>query len=153
VAAETTHEAEQAASQLLAAQTATLMAAFADALQAHRPLAPFLAEAVNLTLVDEDRSVDGQTAVAAALAALDHGAFDARTTVTSLLTGPGHAMLEATVRGTQVGPYDGMAATGRVVDATYAAGFDLEDARIAAVRLYFPTAAVQRQLQGKPRLQ
>ncbi|HEU0113386.1 MAG TPA: ester cyclase, partial [Thermomicrobiales bacterium] len=123
-ATETTHEAEQAA-QLLAAQTAALMAAFADALQAQRPLAPFLAEDVSLRLVDEGRSIDGQTAVAAALAALDHGAFDARTTVTSLLTSPNHAVLEATMRGTQVGPYDGLAATGRVVAAAYAAGFDL----------------------------
>jgi ketosteroid isomerase-like protein len=138
---------------MTAAQTNAVMAAVVDAWETDGALTPYLAENASLTLVDEERTVDGPTAVAAALANLDHGAFAAQTTVTHLLVGDGHATLEAELDGTQISSFDGVPATGRVVRASYAAGFDLAGGRITAVRLYFPTAAVLRQLSGKPRWQ
>lgn len=141
------------AAPMSAAQTRAVMAAYTDALAGDGALAAYLAEDASLTLVDEGQQVEGRAAVAAALAALHHGAFEARSRVTNVVVGDGQATLEAELVGTQVGTYAGVPPTGRVVRVPYAACFELRGGRIAAVRLYFPTAAARRQLGGKPRIQ
>jgi predicted ester cyclase len=106
-----------------------------------------LTEDVVLTFMETGEITHGRTAVAALLAYLHRTAFAAPPTISTLVAGTEHAMIEAEFAGPHTGEFAGIAPTGRRVRLPYAVAYDLGPDTIRAVRLYLPLDALVRQLR------
>ena len=62
------------------------------------------------------------------------------------------ALLEADFVGRHIGEIGGVAATGRDVNVPYCVVYDIVGERIAALRAYFPVAALIQQLTATTRV-
>ena len=106
-----------------------------------------LTDDVALTVMETAEVTRGRAAVAALLAYLHRSAFAAPPAVATLVAGPERAMIEAEFAGLHTGEFAGIPPTGRVVRLPYAVAYDLGADAISAVRLYFPTDMLVRQLR------
>jgi predicted ester cyclase len=75
-------------------------------------------------------------------------AFRTHITAGTVVYGDANAMLEARFKGTHIGEFECVPATGREVDVPYAVAYDLRGDRISALRLYFPLDLLKRQIAG-----
>lgn len=107
-----------------------------------------VAEDAVLTLGDMGQQFEGRAAVMSAMNNLFHGAFAGRLTVDERIIGGGWAATSGTFVGTQIGSYDGMAATGHSVAVPYTAFYTVVDGQIDSIRLDFSQQDLLRQLAG-----
>jgi predicted ester cyclase len=129
-----------------AQQTQDTMAAYLNALVQRGAFATYFTDAVTCTLVGSGQDVQGRAAVERFIRWFHEQAFDARVEVKGTIVGDGHAALEAEFVGTHTGEFQGLAPTGKPVQVPYAVLYDLEGARITALRIYLPLEMMLRQL-------
>jgi predicted ester cyclase len=139
-----------AAAPMSAATTTQALAAYTTALDAGTPSAELFAADAVLTFGDSGRQVRSQAAVAQAIAALYHGSFAGRMTITASVVGQGEAATTGQFGGTQIGEFAGLAASGGTMSVPYTAFYEFADGRITALRLDFSTAEILRQLASAP---
>lgn len=106
-----------------------------------------LSDDVALTIMGTGEVTRGRAAVAALLDYLHRSAFTAPPAVATLVAGTDRAMIEAEFAGRHTGEFAGIAPTGRAVRLPYVVAYDLDADTIRAMRLYFPTDMLVRQLR------
>ena len=78
-------------------------------------------------------------------------AFKTDIKVKGVVYGDRQAMLEAEFVGTHIGVFEGIPASQRHVRVPYAVAYDVDDAGIRALRLYFPMNQLLRQIGAEER--
>lgn len=101
-----------------------------------------------LTYEDMGQEFQGRAAVTDALHNLYHVAFAGRMTIDDRIVGSGWGATSGMFVGTQIGAFDGMAATGKSMAVPYTAVYTLVDGRIATIRLDFSQQDILNQLTG-----
>ena len=109
--------------------------------------AAFFADDVLWTTMETGDQIRGREAVRDFIVALHTQGFDASPELVSIEFGDGVAGLEAVFVGTHTAEFAGIPATGASVRLPYSMFYDVSDAKIAALRAYFPIAALRQQLQ------
>lgn len=118
-----------------------------DALRGAGDCGTALTRDVVLTVMETGEVTRGRAAVAALLAYLHRSAFAAPPAVATLVAGAERAMIEAEFAGLHTGEFAGIPPTGRLVRLPYVVAYDLDADTIRAMRLYFPTDMLVRQLR------
>ena len=134
-----------------AESTRKIIDGYAQALLSSGDYARYLTEDVTLTIEGTDRAVSGREAVRQLITFMHTQAFKTNIQVKGVLYGDGRAMLEADFVGTHVGAFEGIPASHRDVRVPYAVAYDVDDAGIKALRLYFPMDQLMRQIGAAER--
>ena len=132
-----------------AESTRTIIDGYAQALLSSGDYARYLTEDVTLTIEGTDRAVSGREAVRQLITFMHTQAFKTNIQVKGVVYGDRQAMLEADFVGTHVGAFEGIPASHRDVRVPYAVAYDVDDAGIKALRLYFPMDQLMRQIGAK----
>lgn len=110
------------------------------------PADQVLAENVVLTYGETGQAFRGRAAISSELNTLYHGAFAGRMSVEDRIIGGGWAATSGTFVGTHIGPYGGLAATGKSVAVPYTAVYTVVNGRIATIQLDFSQQDILSQL-------
>ena len=109
--------------------------------------AAYFSDDVVWTTMETGEEVRGRDNVRDLIVNLHTQIFKATPELRSLVVGDGAVALEATFNGTHVGDYQGVPATGRTVNISYAIFYTLVGDRITAFHAYWPEAALVRLLR------
>jgi steroid delta-isomerase-like uncharacterized protein len=101
----------------------------------------------NMATGDEHK---GPEAVRQMLQYIYHTAFDAHAINTKIICDDNKAVLEGTFKGTHIGEFAGIPATGKEVSVPLAVSYDLENDKIKRGRIYFETPVLFEQLGQTP---
>jgi steroid delta-isomerase-like uncharacterized protein len=132
--------------------TERLMREYLEALLSRGDFGRFFTEDVLWTTMETGQEIRGREAVREYIVTLHTVMFDARPAVRGTVASDGVALLEADFVGRHVGEIGGVAATGRDVKVPYCVVYDIQGERIAALRAYFPVAALTQQLTADTRV-
>ena len=132
-----------------AESTRKIIDGYAQALLSSGDYARYLTEDVTLTIEGTDRAVSGREAVRQLITFMHTQAFKTNIQVKGVVYGDRQAMLEADFVGTHVGAFEGIPASHRDVRVPYAVAYDVDEAGIKALRLYFPMDQLMRQIGAK----
>ncbi|MDH2443458.1 ester cyclase [Amnibacterium sp. CER49] len=121
---------------------------YLEAIAGRQDLEPFLAPDITFGLAADEHPLRGASEVTRAVRHHYEQEFDARPEVVRLVADERSAVAELLFVGRHVGRYAGLPATGRVVRVPLAMAFDVEDAVIVAIRLYYSPEGVLAQLRG-----
>lgn len=130
-----------------ASHTRSVVSAHLEALARSGNCGVALADDVALTIMETGEVTHGRAAVAALLTYLHCTAFAAPPTVTTLVAGADHAMVEAEFAGLQHEEFAGIPPTHRSVRVSYVVAYDLYADTITAMRLYLSLDQLVRQLR------
>jgi len=126
--------------------TERVMRDYLEALLSRGDFGRFFTDDVLWTTMETGQEIRGRAAVREYIVALHTMLFDARPVLRGTLVTDGTALLEADFVGRHIGEIGGVAATGRDVKVPYCVVYDVQGERIAALRAYFPVAALMQQL-------
>ncbi len=130
--------------------TGRVMEAYLEDLRGRGPYKRHFSDDVVFTMVGTDIEATGPDAVEQTIDYFHREAFEARAQVRTLVVANDRAAAELDFVGEHTGEFSGVAATGREVSVPYCAVYDLEGAKIKALRLYFPMDVLLRQLGAVP---
>ena len=123
-----------------------VMRDYLEALLSRGDFGRFFNDNVLWKTMETAEEIRGREAVRDYIVALHTVLFDARPVVRRTVVTDGVALLEADFVGRHIGEIGGVAATGRDVKVPYCVVYDIQGERIAALRVYFPVAALMQQL-------
>jgi len=132
--------------------TERVMREYLEALLSRGDFERFFADDVLWTTMETGEEIRGREAVRDYIVALHTVLFDARPVVRGMVVSGDVALLEADFVGRHIGEIGGVAATGKDVKVPYCVAYDIQGERIAALRAYFPIAALMQQLAANTRV-
>ena len=132
--------------------TERVMNEYLEVLLSRGDFGRFFTDDVLWTTMETGQEIRGREAVRDYIVTLHTVMFDARPVLRGKVTGDGVALLEADFVGRHIGEIGGVAATGRDVRVPYCVVYDIPGERIAALRAYFPVAALMQQLTADTRV-
>jgi predicted ester cyclase len=132
--------------------TERVMRDYLEALLSRGDFGRFFTDDVLWTTMETGQEIRGREAVREYIVALHTVLFDARPVVRSTVVTDAVALLEADFVGRHIGEIGGVAATGKDVRVPYCVVYDIVGDRIAALRAYFPVAALIQQLTATTRV-
>jgi predicted ester cyclase len=130
--------------------TRRAMEAYFEDLLGQGPYKRHFSDDVVITMMGTDQEATGPDAAEQMIEYFHRQAFEARLEVRNMIVEDGQAVAELDFVGRHIGEFGGMAATGREVRVPYCVVYGLEGEKIEALRLYFPTDVLQRQLGAIP---
>ncbi len=131
-------------------RTQQTMTAYVEDLLGGGPYKRHFSENVVVSLEGSDQGAEGPEAAEGWINYLHQEAFEARPEVKNVIITNGQAVAELDFVGKHVGEFGGIAATGKDVRVPYCVVYDLQGEKIEALRIYMPTDALLRQLDGAP---
>jgi steroid delta-isomerase-like uncharacterized protein len=123
---------------------------YLDVLNECGDFAAFFSEEVTFALAGTDQETRGPQATEELIRYFHETAFDASIEIRAVFGDDRRVALEADFVGTHVGEFQGVAATGNSVRVPYAVVYDVDDDRIAALRVYLPLHALVAQITTSP---
>lgn len=105
-----------------------------------------VAEDAVYTLMSTGEQARGREAVGRLLRDFYQDAFEARVTTTNRIVADGQAVWEGEFAGRHIGPWQGIAATGREVRAPLCVVYALENDQIKTAHIYLDVGSLRRQL-------
>jgi steroid delta-isomerase-like uncharacterized protein len=120
---------------------------YLDALLNGGDFPAFFADDVLWTTMETGEEIRGRDAVAEFITSLHTQIFDAHPELRGVLAENGKAYLEADFVGTHIADFAGIPATGAKVRVPYCVAYDIDGARITALRAYLPLGVLIAQLQ------
>lgn len=123
--------------------------AIQDYLQVLSELGPFddfFTDDIVFSIVGTDQVAHGRQAAAQMIRYVHSAAFEVKLGIGKVVCDASGAAAELRFVGTHIGDFAGVPATGKHVDVSYCAVYDLRDDRITAIRAYFPLAILLQQI-------
>ncbi len=130
-------------------QTRETGTAYMDVLGKRGPYGQFFADGITFTVMGTDTVVKGKAEVEQFIRFFHEQAFDAQPVVKRTYFEDGHIAAEFEFVGTHTGEFMGVAASGRHVELPYMVAYDVDGAKITALRLYMAMDQLMR-LIGAP---
>ncbi|HEY3557024.1 MAG TPA: ester cyclase [Kribbella sp.] len=130
-------------------QTESTLREYLDALLNGGDFGAFFSDDVLWTTMETGDEVRGRDAVRDFIVALHRQLFDASPELRNVTFGDGIAALEAVFVGRHVAEFAGVPPTGAMVRMPYTVFYDIDGAKITALRAYFPMAAMIQELQTR----
>jgi steroid delta-isomerase-like uncharacterized protein len=128
-------------------ETESTIRQYLDALLNGGDFGAFFADEVLWTTMETGDQIRGREAVRDFIAALHSQLFDASPELVSTEFADGVAGLEAVFVGTHTAEFGGVPATGAAVRLPYSMFYEVVDAKIIALRTYFPITVLLHQLR------
>ncbi len=109
-----------------------------------------LADDAVFTVMGTGQNHNGPQQIEEMLHYFYHVAFDAVAESTNLIIADGQCCLEANFKGTHIGEFAGVPATGKEVNVPLCVIYDLQDEQIKRVRVYFEVPVFMAQVGAMP---
>jgi len=129
-------------------QSQRTMKGYVDLLVKRGAYGQYFSDDVTFTLMGPGQESRGPQAVEQFIRYLHEQAFDAQPELQTLISGERQAAVEAIFRGTHIGEFLGVSATGRAVEVPYSVFYELRGDKITALRAYMPMDVLAGQLKN-----
>jgi steroid delta-isomerase-like uncharacterized protein len=125
-----------------------VMTAYVDALIARGDFAQYFTDDVTFEVAWNGPHAEGRQAVEATIRYLHEQAFDANPELKQMTVEGDSAALELVFVGRHIADFNGVSASGKMVNVPYVAEYDLVAGHIRALRIYISLDEVMRQIQS-----
>jgi predicted ester cyclase len=125
-----------------------MMTGYVDALIARGDFAQYFTDDVTFEVAWNGPRAEGRQAVEATIRYLHEQVFDSNPELKQMTVEGDSAALELVFVGRHIGDFNGVSASGKLINVPYMAQYDLAAGHVRALRIYISLDEVMRQIQS-----